>query len=383
MARTVVCILWAAGAAVVYVFTGTTAALLILCAALALPLCAVLAALLAAGRIMLTLELPGNIPKGETVQGEIRIRNRTPVPVVRAVLHLELENTLTQETELLPLAFSIPPFGKESLPFTFRSAYCGRLCFKCGVLTVSDTFGLIHIRRPLHVDKKRLITPELFPMRVRLTGSETPLWDEVSINLSRKGQDWSEPFQIRDYVEGDSLKQIHWKLSQKLERYIVTDPSQTLDRALLVFWDRSALAKDAPPRIPDTLAEAVVSFCLAVTQEEIPYSVAWSGIRDVGCAVRDVDSMDDLYGIIPGMLEGASDAGGMSGISDCIRALDGKQYPLIAYFSDRVSTEIAGLAAVGRVTLFLCGEDSDACGDLACHLFSPADYRQSLCDVTI
>jgi uncharacterized protein (DUF58 family) len=378
-----VCALGVLATAAIYAFTGTDAALLLLCASVLLPACGILAA--AAARVEVELQLPMGMQKGETGSGKAILKNRTLLPVARAELELYVQNTLTREEKTILLNVPLAPLENKVLPFDFKSVHCGRFRFCCKMLIVEDAFGLVRIKRKTAITIKRLVTPELFPMHVRLTGSETPVGDEDSINLSRKGQDWSEPFQLREYVEGDSLKQIHWKLSQKLDRYIVSDPSQTLDRALLVFWDRGALAENAPPEVPDTLAEAVVSFCLSVIQEEIPYSVAWSRGDGSGCEVREVSSMDDLYGIIPDMLHSPSGTGGVSGIPECVRSLGGKRYPLIAYFSDRVPSELAEFTGTGRATLFICSEGAATgdSGELACWPFSSVDYRQSLRDVTI
>ncbi|MFR7744089.1 MAG: DUF58 domain-containing protein [Acutalibacteraceae bacterium] len=46
-------------------------------------------------------------------------------------------------------------------------------------------------------------------------------------------------FQIRDYVPGDSQRQIHWKLSHKYDKLIVKDPSLPITRSAAVFWERT------------------------------------------------------------------------------------------------------------------------------------------------
>ena len=383
MARRVIAALGALGMAAVYALTGTDAALLLLCASILLPVCSILAA--AAVRVEVDLALPTGLQKEEEAFGEIALKNRTVLPVMRVVLKMEIGNTLTREKEMLSIAVSLSPLEQKTLPYAFSSAHCGWFQFRCVSVTVDDALGLVHLPRKVTFSQKRLVTPELFPMHVHLTGSETPLGDEDSFNVNKKGQDWSEPLQLRDYGEGDEMKQIHWKLSQKLERYIVSDPSRTLDRALLIFWDQSGLQKDAPPEVLDALAEAVTSLCLAVIQTEIPYSVAWSREDGGGCETRDVGSMDDLYSIIPEMLRFPSGNSGATGILECVRALGGKRYPLIAYFSDHAPAEIAEFSGIGRTTLFLCGEGLEMgdAGELACWPFSPLDYRQALRDVII
>lgn len=383
MARKVVCVLCALGALALYLFTGTSAALALVCAAVVLPLGSILT--VAASAVRAELMLPETLQKGQQVSGEIVVKNRSILPAARVTLQLELENTLTRERICLPICISLAPLERRMLAFSLANGHCGQFQLRYTAMDIADGFELVRVRRKAALCENRLVMPELFPMHVRLTGSETPLGNEESVNLNRKGQDWSEPFQMREYVEGDSLKRIHWKLSQKLERYIVSDPSQTLDRALLVFWDLSAAGSDVPPEVPDALAEAVISFCLAVSQEGIPYRLAWSRDGGATCELWNVERMDDLYGIIPAMLRSSSGAGGGSGITECIRSLGGKRYPLIAYFGSRVPTEMDELVQVGRITLFLCSEGVELgdTGNLPCYLFSSADYRETLGSVAV
>ena len=145
------------------------------------------------------------------------------------------------------------------------------------------------------------------------------------------------------------------------------------------------MQKETSPKVADTLAESVISFCLAITQGEFPYSVAWSRDDGAGCELRDINSMDDLYSAIPAMLHTPSTENGTSGITECVRALDGKRYPLIAYFGDHVPAEIEEFSCAGRVTLFICNDDQmlEDPGSLACFLFSSSDYRQTLKNITI
>ena len=276
MTRKIIYLICVLGVLLLYLFSGTDAAMTILCASIVMPVVGLVTAVSAARKIDVLLELPETVQKGEIAKGRIIVRNRTVFPIIRAVPELMLCNTLTREERRFMPGVSLAPLECRQLPFSFESIHCGQFAFEYKGIAVNDFFGLIDIKKKREYEYKRLITPEMFQMHVHLSGSETPLGDENSINFNRKGMDLSEPFQLREYVEGDSLRRIHWKLSQKLEKYIVSDPSQTLERALLVFWDRSALQKEAAPDIADTLAEAVVSFCLALIQDGIPYSAVWS-----------------------------------------------------------------------------------------------------------
>lgn len=375
------CILWGLGALAVCLFAGTKASFLLLCASLLLPGIGLLTAFCVSRGLKTTLHLPSATPKNETISGELQFVNRFPFPILRAVLRLELTNLLTRETLVLPLTFSLLPLGRTSVPFSFQSAHCGRLLFRCTEIRIYDLLGLFPMKKKLELEEKRMVAPEIFPIHVQLLGSEHPAGGEDALHFHRKGQDWSEPFQIRAYQEGDSLKRIHWKLSQKLDRYLVLDPSQTLDRALLVFWDQGVLTSDTPPEVTDALAESVLSLCLALVQAEIPYTVAW-GSGDV--ELMDISSLESLYALLPHLFSLPSEQAGASQIPACLQTLGERRYPLWAYFGSSGSADFSLLSQAGKVTAFLCSMEGDlAVTEVLSQPFSPSDYRQSLCEILL
>ena len=121
MVRRIIWALSVLAMAAVYAFTGTNAALMVLCASVLLPLGGILAA--AAGRIEVDLKLPAGLQKGEAGRGEITMTNRTVFPVARVELGLELCNSLTREEVRLPLGVSLAPLERRVLPFDFTSTH--------------------------------------------------------------------------------------------------------------------------------------------------------------------------------------------------------------------------------------------------------------------
>jgi len=51
------------------------------------------------------------------------------------------------------------------------------------------------------------------------------LWENDGLLQNRKGTDYSEIFDLRDYRSGDDVRAIHWKLSGKLDRLVVKEAS--------------------------------------------------------------------------------------------------------------------------------------------------------------
>lgn len=73
----------------------------------------------------------------------------------------------------------------------------------------------------------------------------------------RRGLDRTEVYQIREYVPGDSLSQIHWKLTSKRETLLVREPACPVEQSLLFLVDRTWGTLE--PSQADTLMEAAAS----------------------------------------------------------------------------------------------------------------------------
>ena len=365
---------------ILYAFSGSIPALILLIGAVAVPVVGIFLTLLAGKRVNLRITFSDTVEKGQSGVGVLYAENKSVIPVTRISLLIKVENSLTGEEISVPFRCSVPPLGSTKAEFDLGISYCGKLTISAKEASICDGFGLISMSLKPHVTVLRMVMPNLFPMRVRLTGSENYTGDE-DFQRNQKGQDWSTPFQLRDFAQGDGMKQIHWKMSYKLNRYIVKDPSLTLDRALLVLWDIGSMPKQAPPEAFDTMAEALVAFCLSLAEDEIPYSLAWSGADNGGLELRDINSKEDFYALLPEVLCASKNIRAI----DCLHALRGRRYPLVAYFSGKLSKGIAELSDIGKTTVFFCDSDGEGCaaGDLNCWIFSPFDYRSALRDVTV
>ncbi|MDR0863087.1 MAG: DUF58 domain-containing protein [Oscillospiraceae bacterium] len=385
MRRLLLCGACVLAAAVLYAFTRTAAALLFLCAAALLPIAALLSARLCADGVSVLLHIPTGIQKGIPVGCKLSIENRSVVPIARVEMTLTIRNTLTGCEEALLLEFPAEPRRKREVDFVFESAFCGQLVIQCEELRVFDFLGMRGIRRSAGIREKRVVPPETFPARVTLTGGENPRGNSEIFSVSRKGSNYSEPLQLRDYVEGDSLKQIHWKLTQKLDRYIVAEPSAELERALLILWDDGKLPKDAPPQVADALAESLVSVCISLAEDEIPFCAAWRHGETGDIVLKEVNAVEDIYDVASGILCTSAGDAGDTLVRELLHELGGKTYPSIACFSYRTPTELIASAQSSNVTAFICaavgGELDDADGD--CYLFSPENYSGVLRDVTV
>lgn len=90
--------------------------------------------------------------------------------------------------------------------------------------------------------------------------------------MHRKGNNLSEILQYRNYIRGDSRKNINWKLSAKYDEWIVREFDTPTDNFVLITFDvPHSLSKEERKRF----YEVLVSICQAYMQQKVVYNIGW------------------------------------------------------------------------------------------------------------
>lgn len=172
------------------------------------------------------------------------------------------------------------------------------------------------------------------------------------------------------------MRQIHWKLSGKLDRLIVRDPSLPVTRSVLVFWERTG--QSGSLEHTDTQAEVLVSLCRTLLEQSVRFTVGWNDVESNRCVFRELRDMDDLVAFIPRLLCAGGRKNGVSGASMLLSS--GAELPAhIVYLGEEPQSEILELRNNSQVTMLLCGS---AGLENAIH-FDPANYQEQLSQIEI
>ena len=176
------------------------------------------------------LQLPAKpVRPGEAFAVTVHLQNagRRTVPELRAVLRAEDAESGTAIE--LPCAAMLAPGGRADLRVTLRAAKSGLWRFKLQKLTVRDHLGLFAADCPPDGQTWELCV--LPPAEGEADGAgNTP--QNRAEQESRAGQDIADGvYDLRPYRVGDPLKQIHWKLTAKVDELTVREPLGTTYRA--------------------------------------------------------------------------------------------------------------------------------------------------------
>ena len=204
-----------------YLFGNGTGSRLLLAAVIALPLCSSLTLWLLRPKLAVEIRLPDSAERGRTVQGTLVLKNASKMPIARVMGRVELTHSFTGEQTAVSFTRSIGAGRTALAAFTLSAAHSGRIDTKVTGVQVLDAFGLFARAVPCEAGASVHIMPNLRPVEASL--NDAVLSDSQEYSVQRAGNDPSETFRIREYVPGDPIRQIHWKLSQKTGQLLVRE----------------------------------------------------------------------------------------------------------------------------------------------------------------
>ena len=285
--------------------------------------------LLAAKKLKLSANMPVNLKKGTEGLLEVTVQNPSFFPICLCACRIRLENQLNGETQHMTLSCGVWPKKSQTVRATFGSPFCGRIRLTVASVRLYDCFGLLGVKAKTDAHTASVVQPDTFPQSLLLTPSSARASKKPrTIPPSAPASDLSEIFQIRDYVPGDSPRQVHWKLSQKYGKLIVKDASLPITRSAALFWER---AEEAPTNArTDAEAEIVVSLCRNLLAQSVQFTLCWN---ENGQLVRHlVRDLDELIALLPRLLTAKAEAG-LSGAQLLLQTVPAGAYSHLIYIS--------------------------------------------------
>mgnify|MGYP000484168290 CR=1 FL=1 len=331
-----------------------------------LPLLCLPVNLYAAKKLKLTVRLPVNLRKGEGGTAELTVQNPTVFPICQISCRVRLENQLNEETQIVNVSGGIWPKGRRTMKISLQSPWCGRVRLNVESARLYDCFGLIGVKTQLDAHGACVVQPDTFLQTLVISPAAAHIDDTEDYSNERPGYDLSEMFQIRDYVPGDSQRQVHWKLSHKYGKLIVKDPSLPITRSAALFWERT---EESPTSTrTDAEAEIVVSLCRNLLAQSVQFTLCWN---ENGQLIRHlVRDLDELIALLPRLLTAKAEPG-LSGAQLLLQATPAGAYSHLIYISGELPAD-PNLQTLGHLTALVCGAD-----------YTETNYPDQLSELTI
>jgi hypothetical protein len=196
--------------------------------------------------------------------------NRSFIPLMSGEIVLYTGNTFLGETQENHLTVPFRMHGSVEISYPMTSSYVGKIEVCAKAIRVKDLLGFHTVTKSVNLSEHIYMMPlgsdsETFHLNDYEKGMDEAEESQLA------GSDFSDVSQVREYVPGDAMKNIHWKLSAKRENLMVKERLHMSSRKLLVVF--SLTAKE--PQTADETIEKLYSFGRFFLQNRIPITLFW------------------------------------------------------------------------------------------------------------
>lgn len=114
---------------------------------------------------------------------------------------------------------------------------CGGIRVECENIWYYDIFKLFRVKGKIPEQIRMVVYPKEVEASVEISKNFVGVSQEEEMIQNRKGNDPSETFDIREYVPGDDVRSIHWKLSSKTDTLILREASDPTHYQMIIMPD--------------------------------------------------------------------------------------------------------------------------------------------------
>lgn len=295
--RTIWClsILLAAG---LYLFENNAGTLAVLLVVVLLPILGLFP--LFGNKVTVQMQMDTAPEKGQTAKGVLTLVNGGIAPLPWLSMTLHCRNLRTGEAAEQFVEVSLLPKQRKSLPFTMDRPHCGKIELTLQKVSTCDLFGLFAKKLSVSAGGSLTVLPTLFAPDISLESVGSAMPDSDTYSQVKPGNDPSETFSIREYIPGDAIRKIHWKLSEKTDRTMVREFGLPVVNEVALLLE-TVEADDK--QLDDAITEVFASVSYALAEAGVSHHVFWRDSQSNELMKLEVNSGEDFAAMLESLLE--------------------------------------------------------------------------------
>ncbi len=229
-------------------------------------------------------------------QIQIEVDNESMLHIATAELTLVSETVFSNEKSREIITIPINANQVTTIKTGVVSKYCGEIELTLKKIKLYDFLSLTSHTKRLNKSLKITVLPNVYEINATPQISLEPDDESHSFSTMKSGDDASQVFDYHEYHEGDKVKNIHWKLSTKLDKLMVKELSLPISSAVCVALELGACEEKINQLTQiDAQIETFTSISSWLFEKDIPHEVEWYHPAN-SCAVKmKLSSVDDLF----------------------------------------------------------------------------------------
>lgn len=235
--------------------------------------------------------------KGEKLAYKCIFANSIVLPFIYVKIFIQTPDTVVSGKPDIKNESVVTGKGK-TLEYEIDCRYRGR--YDIGIMKVEFTDFLNLFK--LKLRKDNFISITIFP-RIKLSEEfiqEGMTMSDFRVALFNKNKGDESLANLREYSYGDSSRLIHWKLSARMQKLIVTDRESTFDSRVVLALDLHSNDMPKSERIiyEDMLIEEVVATAHYFLSKNIPVDLVYYRKEIVTWHGASMADFDNLYNML-------------------------------------------------------------------------------------
>ncbi len=212
------------------------------------------------------------IGKNVPVEVYFNVDNKSLVPVENLTLKVKFFNYFYDNDENYEVIVGAVPRQKRQVKMSVTGIYCGRMQVVLEQAVIYDFFCMFKFVTEI----AGVVDIDIMPTKSRrfenVALSSLGVSEDEQIQ-TKKGDDVSQISEIRNYIPGDKLQNIHWKLSAKNEELQVKEFSLPYSEDVVIVVEMYADREN--PQIFDELVEILYAFSRDLLMQGRKFNMVW------------------------------------------------------------------------------------------------------------
>ena len=239
---------------------------------------------------------------GEDVNVEfmVTVTNKSFFPV--SILGFSSEIQDLSEQGIIKRQYITGVSAKESREvYIFaKTEHCSYIECRVNNVFVCDAFGLVKYKlKSQNCKAHTTVVPSLSNDTYIMPDKLILSYDSDKYSDYHKGDDPSQVFEVREYIEGDDLRRIHRPLSTKLDTLMIKEYSKAVEDTCSVIIETGLPANDAhlAKKIQDGILSALFRLSDELVSHEKMFTVYWYSYQKNSVMCFEVRVYEDVFPI--------------------------------------------------------------------------------------
>lgn len=232
----------------------------------------------------------------------VQVSNKTMFPIPLAEIRIVQKSSFSAGGDRRRYFISIGAEATRRIRCGVSAEYCGNIEFKYERIYIYDMLGIFRCRLRTDAGITISVLPEVYECAGLVTNEHIESFIiEDKYSSVKGGDDSSEIFNVREFVQGDRLNRIHWKLSARQGVLMTKEFGLPLNFSTVVFIELCSQGYEEQQYV-NAVIEAAVAISEKFNSIRHFHFLSWfdEGSKEVKrhmitCAEDTYAALGDLY----------------------------------------------------------------------------------------